>query len=47
MPEENKKEEKTVDIDSSGPDTEVDIPEEKEEAVQPIEEKVEEKQEPV
>ena len=43
MPEENKKEEKTVDIDSSGPDTEVDIPEEKEEAVQPIEEKVEEK----
>ena len=47
MPEENKKEEKTVDIDASGPDTEVDIPEEKEEAVQPIEEKVEEKQEPV
>ena len=47
MPEENKKEEKPVDIDSSGPDTEVDIPEEKEEAVQPIEEKVEEKQEPV
>jgi hypothetical protein len=44
MPEENKKEEKTVDIDASGPDTEVDIPEEKEEAVQPVEEKVEEKQ---
>ena len=42
MPEEEKK---TVDIDTSGPDTEVDIPEEKEEAVQPVEEKIEEKQE--
>ena len=42
MPEEEKK---TVDIDTTGPGAEVDIPEEKEEAVQPVEEKVEKKQE--
>ena len=40
-------EEKTVDIDTTGPGAEVDIAEEKEEAIQPVEEKVEEKQEPV
>jgi len=39
MPEEEKK---TVDIDTTGPGAEVDIAEEKEEAVQPVEEKVEE-----
>ena len=37
------KEEKTVDIDTTGPGAEVDIAEEKEEALQPVEEKVEEK----
>ena len=37
------KEEKTVDIDTTGPGAEVDIAEEKEEAVQPVEEKIEEK----
>jgi len=41
------KEEKTVDIDTTGPGAEVDIAEEKEEAIQPVEEKVEEKVEPV
>jgi len=39
------KEEKTVDIDTTGPGAEVDIAEEKEEALQPVEEKVEEKAE--
>ena len=39
------KEEKTVDIDTTGPGAEVDIAEEKEEALQPVEEKVEEKKE--
>ena len=38
-------EEKTVDIDTTGPGAEVDIAEEKEEAVQPVEEKIEKKQE--
>ena len=40
-------EEKTVDIDTTGPGAEVDIAEEKEEAIQPVEGKLEEKQEPV
>jgi len=44
MPE-DKKEEKTVDIDTTGPGAEVDIAEEKEEALQPVEEKIEKKQE--